>query len=118
MFSDNAGNLYFVCGSCIRRMDAQTNVMTLAGTFNQWQTVYADGPGDLARFYNATGGCFSQGMIFVTDSGYNRIRTITLNPQSEVVSPASLQLNIYPGLRITGTVGRTYQIQTSPDMNT
>jgi len=118
MFSDNAGNLYFVCGSCIRRMDAQTNVVTLAGSFNQWQTAYADGPGYLARFYNATGGCLSQGMLFITDSGYNRIRNITFNPQPQVVPPASLQLNIYPGLRITGTVGRTYQIQTSPDMTT
>jgi hypothetical protein len=28
-----------------------------------------------------------------------------------------LQLNTYPGLQITGTVGRTYQIQSSPDLN-
>jgi hypothetical protein len=118
MFSDNSGNLYFVCGSCIRKMDAQTNVVTLAGVFNQWQAAYAEGPGYLARFYNATGGCLLQGMVFVADSGNNRIRSITFNPQPQVLPPASLQLNIYPGLRITGTVGRTYQIQTSPDMNT
>ena len=29
-----------------------------------------------------------------------------------------LQLDTFPGLRINGTVGRTYQIQTSVDMNT
>jgi hypothetical protein len=116
MFSDNAGNIYFVCGSCIRKMDAQTNVVTLAGTFYQYG--YANGAGYLARFNNAMGGCFSQGMIFVADSGNNRIRNITFNPQPQVVAAASLQLNTYPGLRITGTVGRTYQIQTSPDLNT
>jgi hypothetical protein len=56
-------------------------------------------------------------MIFVADTGNNRIRNIAFDPQSQVVSPASLQLNTYPGLQITGTVGRTYQIQTSPNMN-
>ena len=117
MFSDNAGNIYFVCGSCIRKMDAQTNVVTMAGIFYQYSPGYADGPGNLARFYYAYGGCFSQGMIFVADTGNNRIRNITFNPQPQVVAPASLQLNTYPGLQITGTIGRTYQIQTSPDLN-
>jgi hypothetical protein len=116
MFSDKAGNIYFVCGSCIRRMDAQTNVVTLAGNFNQYSPGYADGAGYLARFYNATGGCFSQGMIFIADSGNNRIRNIAFNPQAQVVTPASLQLNTYPGLQVSGTVGRTYQIEASPDM--
>jgi hypothetical protein len=117
MFSDNAGNIYFVCGSCIRKMDAQTNVVTMAGIFYQYSPGYADGPGNLARFYYAYGGCFSQGMIFVADTGNNRIRNITFNPQPQVVAPANLQLNTYPGLQITGTIGRTYQIQTSPDLN-
>jgi hypothetical protein len=117
MFSDNAGNIYFVCGSCIRKMDAHTNVVTLAGIFYQYSSGYADGAGYLARFNNATGGCLSQGMIFIADSGNNRIRNITFNPQPQVVAPASLQLNTYPGLQITGTVGRTYQIQASPDLN-
>jgi hypothetical protein len=116
MFTDNAGNIYFVCGSCIRKMDAQTNVVTLAGIFYQYSSGFANGPGYLARFSNASGGCLSQGMIFVADAGNNRIRNITFNPQSQVVSPASLQLNTYPGLQITGTIGRTYQIQTSPDL--
>ena len=117
MFSDNQGNVYFVCGSCIRKMNAQTNVVTLAGNFSQYQAGFANGPGYLARFANAAGGCFSQGMIFVADTGNNRIRNIVFNPQPQVVSSASLQMNTYPGLQITGTVGRTYQIQASPDMN-
>jgi hypothetical protein len=117
MFSDNQGNLYLVCGSCVRKINAQTSVVTLAGVFSQYQAAYANGPGYLARFFNAAGGCFSQGMIFVADTGNNRIRSIAFNPPSQVVLPANLQLNTYPGLQITGTVGRTYQIQTSPDMN-
>jgi len=118
MFTDNQGNLYLVCGSCVRRMNAQTNVVTLAGIFTQYQTSFANGPGYLARFYNAAGGCFSQGMIFVADTGNNRIRSIAFDPPPQVVSPANLQLKTYPGLQITGTIGRTYQIQASPDLNT
>lgn len=117
MFADNSGNIYFACGSCVRKMDAQTNVVTLAGSFYQYSSDYADGAGNVARFSNATGGCLSQGMVFVADSGNNRIRRIVFNPQPQVVPPASLQLNTYPGLQISGTVGRTYQIETSPDMN-
>ncbi len=56
MFSDNTGNIYFVCGSCIRKMDAQTNVVTMAGTF--YQSGYANGAGNLARFNNAMGVVF------------------------------------------------------------
>lgn len=118
MFSDNTGNIYFVSGSCIRKMDTQTNVVTLAGTFNQYSPGYADGAGNVARFNNALGGCFSQGTVFVADSGNYRIRKITFNQQSQVVAPANVELKTYPGLQITGTVGRTYQIQTSSNMTT
>jgi hypothetical protein len=115
MFPDNAGNIYFVCGSCVRKMDAQTNVVTLAGIF--YQNSYANGPGNLARFNSASGGCFSQGMVFIADTGNNRIRNITFNSQPQVLPPANLQLNTYPGLQINGVIGRTYQIQSSPDLN-
>jgi len=118
MFFDHAGDLYMVCGSCVRKMDAQTNVTTLAGNFNQYSSGYADGPGNSALFYSASGGCFSQGMVFVADSGNNRIRNITFNVQGQPVAPANLQLNTYPGVQITGSIGRTYQIQSSPDMTT
>ena len=113
---DHAGNLYMVCGSCVRKMDAQTKVTTLAGAF--YQTGYNDGPGNTALFNSASGGCFSQGMVFVADSGNNRIRNITFNAQGQPVGPASLQLNTYPGLQINGAIGHTYQIQSSPDMTT
>jgi sugar lactone lactonase YvrE len=116
MFFDHAGNLYMVCGSCVRKMDAQTNVDTLAGNFNQYPGGYNNGPGNTALFYSATGGCFSQGMVFVADSNNNRIRNLTFNAQGQPVAPANLQLNTYPGVQITGAIGRTYQIQSSPDM--
>jgi hypothetical protein len=116
MFFDHAGNLYMVCGSCVRKMDAQTNVTTLAGGF--YSSGYMDGPGNIALFSSASGGCFSQGMVFVADSGNNRIRNITFNTPGQPVAPANLQLNTYPGVQITGSIGRTYQIQSSPDMNT
>jgi hypothetical protein len=93
----------------------------LAGFFPvnyQSQPGYVNGPGNQARFYNASAGCFSQGMVFIADTGNNRIRSISFNQSSQVVPPARLQLNTYAGLQITGTVGRTYQIQSSADMNT
>jgi hypothetical protein len=116
MFADNGGNVYMVCGSCVRKMDAQTNVVTLAGNFYQYSSGFANGPGPVARFSNASGGCFAQGMVFVADAGNNRIRNITFNPQSQTVAPANLQLQTYPGVQISGVVGRTYQIQSSQNM--
>ena len=117
MFADNQGNIYFVCGSCVRKMDAQTNVVTLAGVFFLYGGAFANGPGAQARFSSAAGGCLSQGTIFVADTGNNRIRSLTFNPASQIVAPANLQLNTYPGLQITGTIGRSYQIQSSPNLN-
>jgi hypothetical protein len=60
----------------------------------------------------------SSGAIFVADSINQRIRNIAFNPSTQPILPASLHLSTYPGLQIIGTVGRTYQIQASPDMNT
>ena len=113
MSFDHANNLYLLCGPSVRKMDAQTTVTTLAGSF--YQTGYNDGPGTNALFNWANGGCFSQGMVFVADNN-NRIRNITFNAPGQPVSPANLQLNAYPGLRITGPIGRMYQIQSSSDM--
>jgi len=114
MFFDHYGNLYLMCGSCVRKMDAQLNVITLAGSF--YQVGYANGPGNTALM-NSQGGCLSPDMILIADSGNNRIRNLTFNAPAQPVAPANLQLKTYPGLQITGSVGRTYQIQSSPDMN-
>ena len=116
MLFDNSGNLYLACGDCVRKIDATTNVVTLAGSFTQ--TGYTNGLGSLARFNGADGVCVSRGTIYIADSNNQRIRSITNNPSVQIVSPADLQLNTYPGLQISGTVGRTYQIQASPDMTT
>jgi hypothetical protein len=116
MFCDHANNLYLMCGNYVRKMDAGANVDSLAGNFNAYSSGYGDGPGSQARFNSANAGCFSQGMIFVADAGNNRIRNITFNAAPQTVAPANLQLNTYPGLQITGTIGRLYQIQSSPDL--
>jgi hypothetical protein len=115
MCVDGVGNLILACGASVRKMPLTTNGVTLAGSFTQ--TGYTNGAGNLARFNGASGVCVSHGMIYVADTRNQRIRSITNNPTAQVVSPANLQLNTYPGLQIIGTVGRTYQIQASPDLN-
>ena len=88
----------------------------MAGSFTQ--TGYTNGAGNLARFNGADGVCISGGTIYVADSSNQRIRSITNNPQSQVVSGANLGIGTFAGVTITGIVGRTYQIQSSPDLNT
>jgi hypothetical protein len=113
MCTDNAGNVFLASETSIRRMSLTTNVFTVAGSFSQ--AGYANGPGNAARFNGAHGVCISQGMLFVADSANQRIRSIAFNPSPQVVSGANLVLNTYPGLTISGVIGRTYEIQTSPD---
>ena len=113
---DNQGNLYLSGGSAIRRMDSQTNVTTVAGDFGDYG--YTNGIGRLARFWGADGFCIYENTIYVADSGNNRIRSITNNSVPQIVSAANLGIGTFAGLTMTGTVGRTYQIQSSPDMNT
>jgi sugar lactone lactonase YvrE len=115
MCADNSGNIYFACGNSIRKMNAKTNVVTMAGSFTQ--SGYTNGAGNLARFNGSAGICFSGGTIYVSDSANYRIRQISFNPQSQVVSGANLGIGTFAGVTITGAVGRTYQIQSSPDMN-
>jgi hypothetical protein len=91
-------------------------VVTLAGIFTQ--TGYTNGAGNLARFNGANGVCISGGTIYVADSSNQRIRSITNNPQPQVVAGANLGVGTFVGVTITGTVGRTYQVQSSPDVNT
>ena len=114
MCVDDAGNVIMACGSRIRKMSAATNVVTMAGSFSQ--SSYANGAGALARFNGASGVCLSQGIVFVADSGNQRIRQISFNPQPQPVTGGNLALHTYPGITITGIVGRTYQIQSSLNM--
>lgn len=113
MTVDNNGNVIMACGSSIRKMSPSTNVTTIAGNFSQ--NSYANGLGALARFNTATGVWLSRGMMWVADSGNHRIRQISSDPQPQVVADSKLGIHNYAGITITGLVGRTYQIQSSPD---
>ena len=55
-------------------------------------------------------------MIFVADSGNERIRSISFNPVAQPVTGPNLGIATYAGVTVTGFVGRTYQIQASTDM--
>lgn len=117
MCVDNSGSVYLAAGNCIRKMDSQTNVVTLAGSFTQ--TGYTnDVAGKFARFNSAQGICISGGTIYVADANNQRIRSITNNPAPQVIAGANLGISTYPGITITGIVGRTYQVQSSPDSAT
>jgi hypothetical protein len=116
MFSDHSGNLYLACGDCIRKIDATTNVVTLAGGFDL--SGYTNGPGNLARFNGADAICLVSNTFYVADGGNQRIRSITNNPTPQVVTGANLGIGTFAGVTITGIVGRAYQIQSSPDLNT
>jgi len=123
MCADASGNIILTCGLpynsggyCVRKLTASTNVTTMAGSFNQ--TGYSNGAGSNTLFYGASGVCISQGRIFVADTSNQRIRSISSDLSPQPVSPADLQLSTYPGLRINGTVGWTYRIESSTDMNT
>jgi hypothetical protein len=115
MCVDESGNVILACGISIRKMAATTNVTTLAGSFTQ--SGYTNGAGDLARFSGAGGVCISGGTVFVADSANQRIRQIAFDPQPQVVSGANLSIGTFAGLTISGVVGRTYQVQSSPNMN-
>ncbi len=115
MCVDNSANIYMACGSSIRKMSASTNIVTVVGSFTQ--SSYANGAGGLARFNGANGICLSQGMMFVADSSNQRIRQISFDPQPQLVADSNLGIHNYAGITITGLVGRTYQIQSSPNMS-
>jgi hypothetical protein len=87
----------------------------MAGSFTT--SGFANSVTNIARFSSANSACLSQGMIFVADANNELIRNITFNPQPQVVAPANLGIGTYAGITINGLVGRTYQIQSSPDMN-
>jgi sugar lactone lactonase YvrE len=111
MRMDGSGNLLLACGASVRRLSASSNVTTIAGGFNQ--SGYTNGPGALARFRNASGIGIVQGLIYVADADDQRIRSITRNAATQIVSGASLGLSLYPGLSLTGAVGRSYRIESS-----
>ncbi len=74
-----------------------------------------NGVGMQALFSGVNGLCLSQGGIFVADANNQRIRRITFDSAAQPVSGASLALQTYPGLKITGIVGRSYRVEASTD---
>jgi hypothetical protein len=115
---DNNGSILCVNGNSISKLTVKTNILIYAGTTAFSSGTYTNGAGNLARFNSPSSACFSQGSIFVADSGNNRIRQISFNPTSQIVSGANLGVGIYAGVTISGVIGRTYQIQSSTDLNT
>lgn len=117
MCSDGAGGLILACGSCVRKLLVASNSVTLAGIFST-STAFANGSGIQSRFSGASGVCLLGGTIYVADPGNQRIRQINFSPSPQTLPDSSLALATYPGLKITGAVGRTYQVQASSDMAT
>lgn len=123
MAVDAAGNLIFSAGSPwvfpyqginLRKMSPTANVTTIAG--NYLTSGYTNGVGSNALFQGVQGLCLSGPDIFVADSGNHRIRKISQNAAGPAAVPSSLELNTYPGVKINGTLGRTYRIESSTNM--
>jgi len=111
--TDHTGNLIAAGELSVRKITVQTNVTTIAGSFNE--SGDQNGSGKVARFLFASGLCIVGNVIYVADSYNARIRSISFDPPDQPVLPANLELSTYPGLKITGTIGRTYRIETSRD---
>lgn len=116
---DGGGNLLFSSvgwggfpgqsGASIRKISPTANVTTIAGNFIT--SGYANGIGSNALFQEVQGLCLLNNEIYVADSANHRIRRITMDQTPPVAVPANLELRTYPGVKITGTIGRTYRIE-------
>ncbi len=93
---DSLGNLY-VCesgGSCIRKIDAEGNVTTLAGPAAPVAD-YVNGTGSVARFSSPIGMCLApDGNLYVADMFNYRVRKVTL--AGEVSNFAGAQWDAIP----------------------
>lgn len=78
---DASGNLYVSDAEVIRKIDANGNVVTLAG--DEWGGYgdnYADGLGRSAKFWNPSGVAVDQrGNVYVADTGNSLIRKIDVS---------------------------------------
>ena len=71
---DDAGSMYVTDDNRIRKISAQGDVSTIAGS----TAGYSDGDGASAKFNNPVGlGIDSNGNIYVADDNNNRIRKIS-----------------------------------------
>jgi sugar lactone lactonase YvrE len=115
MCIDAFGNLIVASRYAVRKVSPSGNVTTIAGSFTE--SGYTNGPGSVARFANAAAVCCFRTNIFVCDSYDNRIRIIT-QAVTQPPLPAELSMEMYPGVKVSGIVGRSYQIQASADLAT
>jgi hypothetical protein len=115
MCFDTFGDLILACNTSVRQVTAGMNVDTLAGSF--YNTGFSNGIGSIARFYGAVGVAVSARTIYIADDDNNVIRSITNNFTSPPTVAASLLLSTNAELTITGGIYQTYQIQSSPDLN-
>ena len=97
----------------IRRMRG-SRVTTVAGGNGAG---FRDGAGDSAQF-NIPDDIVedSNGNLFVADAFNYRIRKISFNAKPEPVPDTELSLRMYPGVKFNGSVGRSYQIEATPDL--
>ena len=119
MYVDGSGNLILasVAVSSIRKMNASSNVVTMAGSFTQrpaMPTVRAILRGSMARMVSA----FQAAQYTSPIPATNESAASRIIPQPQVVTGANLGIGTFAGVTITGVVGRTYQIQSSPNMAT
>lgn len=115
LLADNSGNVFVSESQDIRRISILRDCTTVAGNFEYYGSGYANGDGPHAMFYGGGGMCMINGVLFVADEFNQRIRQISFGSQQAVAPPANLSASVFPGVTITGSVGRTYQIQSSSD---
>jgi hypothetical protein len=113
---DSNGNLYMAQFYGIRRISPGQygSITTLAGGV---ASGYLNGMGSNALFRSISDICVvGNEDIYVVDESDHRIRRITV-PRAESISLADLQLDFYPGLKINGVPGRTYQIERADSLS-
>lgn len=88
---DGAGNMYVSDSNRIRKVYPDGTVVTLAGV---QKVGHVDGDGGIARFNTVRGiAVDAQGVLYVADSGNDRIRKIVPNP----LNPSQVTVTDYAG---------------------
>ena len=105
------GSVAFIDNDKIRRAYSDGRVTTLAGSE---QTGFSDGEGSKARFRNPRSLVLHKEAIWVADTQNNRIRKVeAANSHPELIP---LDIGLFPGVTISGVVGRSYRIEATPSL--
>jgi len=78
---------------------------------------FLNGSGQSAKFNNPSDVVALGGDVYVADRGNHRIRKIT-TPVETTVTNSNLSISSFAGVRISGSVGRAYRIESSVDSST